>query len=146
MTRLLPLCVVAIATLLATPSAPAQSKKAREQLRAEAAVEKARIRELMEERDFDPVLARCQARGERELKRHRIYTAFRWSEAPETVESTKPLAKFTPRHPIDVEVILKLAGELRRKKDDAWVDGELWCGIEGEDVRATDVFGPGERR
>lgn len=104
---------------------------------------------------------RCQAQLQRALRKNRDFSDFR--RAPDAIpREAKPQGKFTPRYPLDVDRILKLAGEalLAKKLDkggkatravaadpapseappDVWIEAELWCGYRDGKLVAADMM------
>jgi hypothetical protein len=89
----------------------------------------------------DPRLARCEENVRRTFRRSPWYTDMQFAADANVnePEEAKPRGKFTPRHPIDVELILKLPIEVLMKKTNEWKPAELWCGIAGGRLIAGDI-------
>ena len=95
----------------------------------------------------DPRLARCEENVRRTFRRSPWYADMQFSPDANVnePEEVKPRGKFTPRHPIDVETILKLPIEVLMKKTNEWQPAELWCGLAGGRLISGDVVEPNAR-
>ena len=88
--------------------------------------------------ELAPELKRCYERAKRGLRRHIEFTDFKLASPVEPREA-KARGKFTPRQPVDVQTIVKLAGEAIDKKTKNAIDAELWCGMNSGKLVAADI-------
>jgi hypothetical protein len=92
----------------------------------------------------DPEIARCESIVRKTFRKSRSYGDLRFADAPETTEG-KVRGKFTPRHPVDVSRIVKVAAEALDKKSNNWIEISLWCGYAGDRLVAADLIRPDEK-